>query len=90
MENEPDKDEDILPPEGEAASDSTPSGTPLNERQVQILQKLKEIGSITRKGYAEMFGISVPTAARDLKELADKKLLRAKGPLGPGRRYELV
>jgi len=61
----------------------------LNQRQLDILEKLKTLKKITRKGYVDMFAISVPTAARDLKELVDKNLLRAKGPLGPGRWYEL-
>ncbi|MCM8792812.1 MAG: efflux RND transporter permease subunit, partial [Candidatus Omnitrophica bacterium] len=61
----------------------------LNERQLEILEKLKVIKKITRKQYAEMFSISIPTAARDLKELLEKKLLKANGPLGPGRWYEL-
>jgi len=60
----------------------------LNPRQTELLEKLKTMGRITRKDYAQMFGISVPTAARDLKELVDKKLLTPKGPLGPGRWYE--
>jgi predicted HTH transcriptional regulator len=54
------------------------------------LEKLKILKKITRKDYALMFQISVPTAARDLKELADKKLVQPKGPLGPGRWYELI
>jgi len=61
----------------------------LNPRQIEILEKLKTLTKITRKEYAQMFTISVPTAARDLKELVDRKLLRSKGPLGPGRWYEL-
>jgi len=61
----------------------------LNERQVEILEKLKTHKKITRKQYAEMFSISVPTAARDLKELLKRNLLRARGPLGRGRWYEL-
>jgi len=51
---------------------------------------LKEVKRITRKEYSVSFKISVPTAARDLKELLDKGLLVAKGPLGPGRWYELI
>ncbi|MFC1667461.1 efflux RND transporter permease subunit [Candidatus Omnitrophota bacterium] len=61
----------------------------LNKRQEQLLDYLKEIKRITRKEYAQFFKISVPTAARDLKELLDKGLLIANGPLGPGRWYEL-
>ena len=61
----------------------------LNLRQKELLEKLKILKKITRKQYAALFGISIPTAARDLKELVDKNLLRAQGPLGPGRWYEL-
>ena len=61
----------------------------LNPRQQQLLEKLKTLKKITRKEYAEMFNISIPTASRDLKELADKKMLRPRGPLGPGRWYEI-
>jgi HAE1 family hydrophobic/amphiphilic exporter-1 len=62
----------------------------LNARQIEILEKLKTLKKVTRKEYAEMFGISIPTAARDLKRLLDIKLLCAQGPLGPGRWYELT
>ena len=62
----------------------------LNPRQKELLEKLKTSNKITRKEYAQEFGISIPTAARDLKELVDKKLLKPQGPLGPGRWYELV
>ncbi|MBU3958338.1 MAG: DeoR family transcriptional regulator, partial [Candidatus Omnitrophica bacterium] len=62
----------------------------LNLRQMEILEKLKVLKKITRKEYAKEFNISTPTAARDLKQLVNKKLLRAQGPLGPGRWYELV
>jgi HAE1 family hydrophobic/amphiphilic exporter-1 len=62
----------------------------LNPRQKELLEKLKDLKKITRKDYAQMFGISIPTASRDLKELVDKKMLRGQGPLGPGRWYELV
>jgi len=64
--------------------------TELNTRQLEILDKLKTMKRITRKQYADMFSISTPTAARDLKKLLNRKLLRARGPLGPGRWYELV
>ncbi len=61
----------------------------LNRRQKQLLEHLKDVGKITRKEYAQLFNVSVPTAARDLRELSDKGMLVAKGPLGPGRWYEL-
>ncbi|MEA3560911.1 MAG: efflux RND transporter permease subunit [Candidatus Omnitrophota bacterium] len=62
----------------------------LNPRQTEILERLKTSKKITRKQYARIFNISIPTAARDLKQLLDKKLLHARGPLGPGRWYELI
>ncbi|MFC1623703.1 efflux RND transporter permease subunit [Candidatus Omnitrophota bacterium] len=61
----------------------------LNNRQKQLVEHLKTVKRITRKEYAKVFKISVPTAARDLKELLDKGMLIAHGPLGPGRWYEL-
>ncbi len=101
----PQAPDDVIFPEAQAPQPSIESEPPptdtsnednltqrppqLNERQLELLEKLKSIKSITRKDYAEMFGISVPTAARDLKELVDKNILRPRGPLGPGRRYEL-
>jgi len=62
----------------------------LNARQKQLLEMLKHSKKITRKDYAQYFGVSIPTAARDLREMVDKKLLIPKGPFGPGRWYELV
>jgi len=52
----------------------------LNQRQRILLEKLKTIQRITRKEYAEILEISIPTAARDLKELVDKKSSQPKGP----------
>jgi HAE1 family hydrophobic/amphiphilic exporter-1 len=84
--------EQALIPEPSVMSDiepgkSGPQG--LNPRQVLLLEKLKTLERITRKEYSDMLNISTPTAARDLKELLDKKILVAKGPLGPGRWYEI-
>jgi HAE1 family hydrophobic/amphiphilic exporter-1 len=62
----------------------------LNPRQKELLEKLKTLKKMTRKEYAQMLKVSVPTAARDLKELVDNNLLLPKGPLGPGRWYELT
>ena len=39
----------------------------LNKRHSQLLEHIKNAGRITRKEYADLFKISVPTAARDLK-----------------------
>ncbi len=61
-----------------------------NPRQQELLEKLKTLKKITRKEYAQMLKVSIPTAARDLKELTNNNLLLPKGPLGPGRWYELT
>lgn len=74
------------PPAPPAAKPTPPF---LNKRQEQLLEHLKKTYRITRKEYAELFNVSVPTAARDLKELLDKGYVIANGPLGPGRWYEL-
>lgn len=75
-----------------AAAPAAPAAAdqPLNPRQEQLLEKLKTMQRITRKEYADLFAVSIPTAARDLKELTDKGLLSAHGPLGPGRWYALT
>jgi len=64
-------------------------GLSLTKRQAQLLEHIKKTGKITRKEYADLFNISIPTAARDLKILMDKGFVKAEGPLGPGRWYEL-
>ena len=64
-------------------------GLQLTKRQNQLLEHIKKAGKITRKEYADLFKISIPTAARDLRYLMDKGFLKAEGPLGPGRWYEL-
>jgi myosin heavy subunit len=66
-----------------AAADTSGKTGELNPRQAALIEKLRTIKRITRKEYSEMFAISVPTAARDLKELTDKNILTGKGPLGP-------
>jgi len=67
-----------------------PDTSGLTERQRKLIDYLTENKKITRKQYATLFGVSVPTAARDLKELVDKGLIRGVGPLARGRYYELV
>jgi len=67
-----------------------PSAGLLNPRQEKLLQYLKKRGQITRKEYVELTGASVPTAARDLKELVDRGLIKGIGPLAKGRYYVLA
>lgn len=63
---------------------------PFNPRQEKLLEYLKTHPRITRKEYVELTGASVPTAARDLKELVDRGLIRGFGPLARGRYYVLA
>ena len=81
----------IEPPAAIALPEKKPEGLSLklNRRQEQFLEHLRVEKKITRKEYSQLFKISVPTAARDLKELVDKNIIIARGPLGPGRWYEL-
>jgi len=58
-------------------------------RQKELIDYLKEHKQITRKEYADKFNISVPTAARDLKQLLRSGFIIAKGPAAMGRYYVL-
>lgn len=82
------KREEVERPE-KSEKEEKPEKAGLNKRQTSAINYLKQNKKITRKDYANTFNISVPTAARDLKELIDKGFVIAKGPLGPGRYYEL-
>jgi len=62
----------------------------LNPRQQMLLDYLKVHGRMTRKEYAQLTGASVPTAARDLKEMVDRGLIKGIGPLARGRYYVLA
>ncbi len=62
----------------------------LNPRQEKLLNTLKKKGRITRVEYVNLTGASVPTAARDLKELVDAGLIKGVGPLAKGRYYVLA
>lgn len=77
------------PPVGPPSPAPPAVPSPLNARQQQLLEHLKAHGRITRKEFVALAGASVPTAARDLKELAERGLIRGVGPLGPGRYYVL-
>ncbi|MFA5388485.1 MAG: efflux RND transporter permease subunit [Candidatus Omnitrophota bacterium] len=79
----------IAAPVKALAEKEKPSGPYLTRRQNQLLEHIKKTGRITRKEYSDLFKISIPTAARDLRCLMDKGFLKAEGPLGPGRWYEL-
>ncbi len=81
----------VEPVSDEVSPEAPPLTAPsLSKRQEEALLYIRQQGKLTRKEYAEYFKISVPTAARDLKELVQKRFLRGVGPLGPGRWYEPI
>ncbi len=80
---------DIIAMPSKALVLEKPKGPDLTRRQALLLEHIRKSGKITRKEYSDLFNISVPTAARDLRYLMDKGFLKAEGPLGPGRWYEL-
>ncbi len=96
IELEPDPVEIPLPEESKrvepisAAQTGTAPIANLNSRQERLLQYLKEHGRITRKEFVDLTGASVPTAARDLKELVDRGMIKGIGPLAKGRYYVLA
>lgn len=60
-----------------------------SERQKELIEHLKQNKQITRKEYSDKFNISVPTAARDLRNLLKSGIIIAKGPAAVGRYYVL-
>jgi hydrophobic/amphiphilic exporter-1 (mainly G- bacteria), HAE1 family len=60
-----------------------------SSRQKELIDYLKNNNQITRKEYADKFNISVPTAARDLKNLLKAGIIISKGPAAVGRYYVL-
>lgn len=67
-----------------------PPGSELPKRQKALIAYLAVDKRLTRAEYIEKFAISAITASRDLKEMVEKGLIKAAGPRGPGRYYELV
>ncbi len=66
-----------------------PGSADLNSRQMQAWLFIQKSGSISRKEYAELVGLSATTAFRDLDEMVEKGILRAIGG-GRSRRYAPV
>jgi predicted HTH transcriptional regulator len=83
------KSQPVPSPQDLPKKQEEPRAPYLTKRQSRLLEHIKKAGRITRKEYSDLFNISVPTAARDLRYLMDKGFLKAEGPLGPGRWYEL-
>ncbi len=74
-----------VPPKTEARAPAS-----LTARQQRLLDYLKAHGRISRQEYASLMAVSVPTAARDLRELVDLGFIRGVGPLARGRFYVLA
>lgn len=79
-----------LPPAGFSTAPLPAPTASLNPRQEKLIHYLKKKGRITRVEYVDLTGASVPTAARDLKELVDAGLIKGIGPLAKGRYYVLA
>ena len=62
----------------------------LNDRQLKAISFVKEKGKISNTDYQELFGVSKPTATRDLTELVEKYgLFERLGQTGAGTAYIL-
>jgi ATP-dependent DNA helicase RecG len=61
----------------------------LNERQKKAVQSIKSDLRLTNSGYQDQFGVSKPTASRDLDDLVSKGVLERSGTTGKGTYYEL-
>ncbi|MFH1504141.1 MAG: DeoR family transcriptional regulator [Candidatus Omnitrophota bacterium] len=62
----------------------------ISDRQKEILEYLKNNNKITRKEYMDKFSISKATAARDLKELQDRNMIRLSDHEGQTRYFSLA
>ena len=81
----------LVPPKETPSRESIPpdAWASLSKRQRELIVYIRDNKKISRKDYAEKFNISIPTAARDLKQLLDKGILTAEGPSSSGRHYVL-
>ncbi|MEK6480916.1 ATP-binding protein [Catalinimonas sp. 4WD22] len=62
---------------------------PINDRQRQAIQYLKEYSRISNKDYQELTNCSRNTASNDLKELVSLKIIMQAGRKGAGSYYVL-
>lgn len=56
----------------------------MNERQIRAVLYVKERGKIGNKEYQRLFGVSKPTASRELDDLVRKGILERIGATGRG------
>ncbi|WP_461863915.1 ATP-binding protein [Thermococcus sp.] len=61
----------------------------LNERQIKAVLYVREKGRISNKEYQGLFGVSKPTASRELDSLVRKGILERVGVTGRGTYYVL-
>ena len=59
----------------------------LNDRQRQAVLLIKEGKHLNNTDYQEIFGVSKPTASRDLSDLVRKGVLERIGTTGKGTYY---
>jgi predicted HTH transcriptional regulator len=62
----------------------------LNERQHQAVLTIKTSGRLNNLDYQKAFGVSKPTASRDLEEMVRKTVLEKVGTTGKGTYYILA
>lgn len=62
----------------------------LNDRQLAVLEYIKEKETVDNSTYQELCGVTKRTATRDLKELTEKGFLVQVGKTGSGTYYELA
>jgi ATP-dependent DNA helicase RecG len=65
------------------------AGLALNTRQHAAIAVVKSARRIDNMAYRQLFGVTKPTATRDLEELVTKGLLRKVGRTGKGTHYVL-
>jgi ATP-dependent DNA helicase RecG len=61
----------------------------VNERQYRGLQHVRDRGTIQRREYVRLAGVSERTAARDLAHLVERNLLKLSGGRGRSTAYRL-
>lgn len=62
----------------------------LNRRQIQAVEYVMTVGTLTNAKYQELFGVSRNTASNDLSGLVSSGILRRLGSRGAGASYDLV
>ena len=69
---------------------AAPAAAEVRARQTIALNHLRATGSLTRREYVVLAGVSLRTANRDLDELVERKLIRVNGERGRAAGYLLA